>query len=74
MAGAVALSPFDRALDRGQRGPSARAPYACERIGVKESVLDRLIRRLYRRLGPRYRFVFPLAQDPAALAILMAIE
>jgi adenylate cyclase len=32
-------------------------------------VLDRLIRRLYRRLGRHYKFVFPLAQDPAALAI-----
>ncbi len=64
MAGAVALSrSHHRARDR------PIASYACERIGVKESVLDRLIRRLYRRLGPRYRFVFPLAQDPAALAI-----
>jgi class 3 adenylate cyclase len=32
-------------------------------------VLDRLIRRLYRRLGRHYKFLFPLAQDPAALTI-----
>jgi adenylate cyclase len=32
-----------------------------------EPVLDRLIRRLYRRLGRHYRFVFPLAQDPGSL-------
>jgi class 3 adenylate cyclase len=32
-------------------------------------VADRLVRRLYQRLGRRYRLVFPVAQDPAALAI-----
>ena len=30
-------------------------------------MLDRFIRRLYRRLGRNYRFVFPLAQDPGSL-------
>ncbi|HEY3188006.1 MAG TPA: adenylate/guanylate cyclase domain-containing protein, partial [Solirubrobacteraceae bacterium] len=32
-------------------------------------MLDRFIRRVYRRLGRHYKFVFPLAEDPAALAI-----
>jgi class 3 adenylate cyclase len=32
-------------------------------------VLDRLTERLYRRLGRRYRFVFPLFQDPTSLGI-----
>jgi class 3 adenylate cyclase len=32
-------------------------------------VVDRLIRRLYRRLGRHYKLVFPLAQEPSALAI-----
>ena len=32
-------------------------------------MLNRLIRRVYRRLGRHYRIVFPLAQDPAALGI-----
>jgi class 3 adenylate cyclase len=35
-------------------------------------VLDRLARRAYRRLGRDYRFVFPLAQDPAALVVATA--
>ena len=32
-------------------------------------MLDRFIRRLYRRLGRHYRFVFPLAQDPGSLCL-----
>ncbi|HEY3186688.1 MAG TPA: adenylate/guanylate cyclase domain-containing protein [Solirubrobacteraceae bacterium] len=32
-------------------------------------MIDRLVRRAYRRLGPHYRFVFPLTQDPASLSI-----
>src|SRR5436190_2137092 len=32
-------------------------------------MLNRFVRRVYQRLGPRYRYVFPLAQDPAALGI-----
>ena len=34
---------------------------------MADPVLDRLIRRLYGRLGRHYRFVFPLAQDPGSL-------
>jgi adenylate cyclase len=32
-------------------------------------VLDRLVRRLYRRLGRRYTLLFPVAQDPTSLGI-----
>ena len=32
-------------------------------------MLDRLARRLYLRLGNRYRILFPLAQDPAVIVI-----
>src|SRR4051794_36732850 len=32
-------------------------------------MLDRLTTRLYHRLGRRYRFVFPLAQDPMSLGV-----
>jgi class 3 adenylate cyclase len=32
-------------------------------------MLDRLTGRLYRRLGRRYRFVFPLFQDPTSLGV-----
>jgi len=32
-------------------------------------MLDRLVRRLYRRLGRRYTLVFPLAQDPTSLGV-----
>src|SRR5829696_4582873 len=32
-------------------------------------VLDRIVRRLYGRLGRRYRLVFPLLQDPASLVL-----
>jgi class 3 adenylate cyclase len=35
-------------------------------------VLDRVVRRLYRRFGRRYSLLFPLAQDPAALGIATA--
>ncbi len=32
-------------------------------------MLDRLVQRLYQRLGARYRLLFPLAQDPAVVLI-----
>lgn len=32
-------------------------------------MLDRIVQRLYQRLGIRYRLLFPLAQDPAVIVI-----
>ena len=32
-------------------------------------MLDRLVRRVYERLGRRYRLAFPVAQAPAVLVI-----
>jgi class 3 adenylate cyclase len=38
-------------------------------FGQERAVLDRFVRRAYRRLGSRYSLLFPLAQDPPSLGI-----